>query len=88
VLLAALASGHDMCEPGLAATLADHAAAAVAKAFRPQHTFAFQHTGNGVAADEPGFLTGAAGIALALADHGDLPVPPVPARWDAVLLLS
>jgi hypothetical protein len=32
--------------------------------------------------------TGAAGIALALADHAELPAPDVPARWDAILLLS
>jgi len=30
----------------------------------------------------------ATGVALALADHGQLPAPPVPARWDSMLLLS
>jgi lantibiotic biosynthesis protein len=66
----------------------DSAAAAIAKAFNPQLTFAFQHLDNGVPADEPGLLTGSAGVALALADHGQLPTPPVPARWDSILLLS
>ena len=37
---------------------------------------------------EPGFLTGAAGTALALADHGGLPARADPVRWDAALLLS
>lgn len=66
----------------------DSAAATVAKAFDPQLTFAFQHLDNGVPSDEPGLLTGSAGIALTLADHGQLPAPPVPARWDCLLLLS
>lgn len=66
----------------------DSAVAAVAKAFTPQLTFALRHLDNGVPSDEPGLLTGAAGVALALADHGQLPAPPVPARWDSILLLS
>ncbi|MGH3321250.1 MAG: phosphoenolpyruvate carboxykinase [Streptosporangiaceae bacterium] len=45
-------------------------------------------TDAGAVPDQPGLLTGAAGIALALADHGSLPAPQVPARWDATLLLS
>ncbi|MGH3934970.1 MAG: lanthionine synthetase C family protein [Pseudonocardiaceae bacterium] len=69
-------------------TTADRAAAAVTEAFNPQLTFAFQHLDNGSATDEPGLLTGSAGVALALADHGQLPAPPVPARWDCILLLS
>ncbi len=44
--------------------------------------------GPGSARDEPGLLTGAAGTALALADHGQLPTPTAPARWDSLLLLS
>ncbi|MGH3190107.1 MAG: lanthionine synthetase LanC family protein [Streptosporangiaceae bacterium] len=36
----------------------------------------------------PGLLTGAAGTALALADHGQLPAPPGCSSWDALLLLS
>ncbi|MGH3832653.1 MAG: lanthionine synthetase C family protein [Pseudonocardiaceae bacterium] len=69
---------------------ADRAAAAVTQAFNPRLAFAFQHLENGSTADEPGLLTGSAGIALALAlaDHGQLPAPPVPARWDSILLLS
>ncbi|MGQ0775496.1 MAG: lanthionine synthetase C family protein [Pseudonocardiales bacterium] len=69
-------------------TTADRAAAAVTQAFDPRLPFAFQHLENGSAADEPGLLTGSAGVALALADHSQLPVPPVPTRWDAILLLA
>ena len=38
--------------------------------------------------NRPGFLTGAAGTALALADYAQLPAAPVATTWDAVLLLS
>ncbi len=38
--------------------------------------------------DRPGFLTGAAGVALALADYAQLPAPPLITAWDAILLLS
>ncbi|MGH3900481.1 MAG: lanthionine synthetase C family protein [Pseudonocardiaceae bacterium] len=66
----------------------DSAATAVTEVFNPELTFAFQHLHNGLPSDEPGLLTGSAGVALALADHGQLPEPPVPARWDSLLLLS
>jgi class I lanthipeptide synthase len=66
----------------------DSAAAAIADAFNPRFTFAFRHLHHGLPSDEPGLLTGSAGVALALADHGQLPAPPVPARWDSMLLLS
>jgi lantibiotic biosynthesis protein len=67
---------------------ADRAAAAVHAAFSADHPFGFQHLDKGAARDEPGLLTGAAGIALALADHGGLPGGDAPVRWDAILLLS
>ncbi|MGB6163532.1 MAG: lanthionine synthetase C family protein [Pseudonocardiaceae bacterium] len=66
----------------------DRAAAAVTAAFNPQLIFAFRHLHHGLLSDEPGLLTGSAGVALALADHGQLPAQPVPTRWDAILLLS
>ncbi|WP_322751888.1 MULTISPECIES: lanthionine synthetase C family protein [unclassified Frankia] len=37
--------------------------------------------------DQPGLLTGAAGTALALADHDQIPTTTA-ARWDSILLLS
>jgi class I lanthipeptide synthase len=71
-----------------AATTTGLAAAAVTSAYNPQRAFAFRHLENGVASDQPGLLTGAAGIALTLADHGGLPAPHLAARWDCLLLLS
>lgn len=67
---------------------ADLAASALSAAFDPRHTFAVQNIHNHTASDDPGLLTGAAGIALALADHGVIPAPETPTRWDAALLLS
>lgn len=68
--------------------LADRAAAIVTASFDPAHRSAFQHLGDGSPRDNPGFLTGAAGVALTLADHGGVPTRQVPAHWDALLLLS
>lgn len=72
----------------LQSTATNRAAKGVIDLFDPHHRFGFQHIGNQTAKDEPGFLVGAAGVALALADYGDLPARDVPARWDALLLLS
>lgn len=86
-----LCHGHAgvlQCAAAGQATTADRAAAAVNTAFSLQHAFGFQHIDKHSAADEPGMLTGAAGVALALADHGKLPEPSVAARWDSVLLIS
>ncbi|HEY1642107.1 MAG TPA: lanthionine synthetase LanC family protein [Streptosporangiaceae bacterium] len=70
--------------------VASAAARAIAAAFDASRRFAIPHTENGATEDRPGFLTGAAGtaLALALAEHGHLPSPAVPTRWDSILLLS
>jgi hypothetical protein len=81
------ASGVLQCATGHPATT-DLAATAVTAAFDPRHTFAVQNLHHHTASDDPGLLTGAAGIALALADHGGLPAPENPTQWDAALLLS
>jgi lantibiotic biosynthesis protein len=72
----------------LQVTSADCAAQAVTGQFDHQTPFAFQHVAAQTPKDQPGFLTGAAGVALALADHARLPARDVPARWDTLLLLS
>jgi len=66
----------------------DLAASATTAAYNPRHAFAFQHLQAGTPSDDPGLLTGAAGIALALADHAQLVCPAIPTRWDALFLLS
>ncbi len=72
----------------LQSTSAPRAAGALTSMFDPRHRFGFRHVAGHAATDEPGFLVGAAGAALALADHAQLPAREVPARWDALLLLS
>jgi class I lanthipeptide synthase len=76
------------CVADISIEVAEHAAVAVESAFNPTHRFAFRHTEGGVAVDQPGFLTGAAGTALALAAYGALPSSNVDTSWDALLLLS
>ncbi|HMG65348.1 MAG TPA: lanthionine synthetase LanC family protein, partial [Streptosporangiaceae bacterium] len=68
--------------------VAAEAASVITTAFDADRPFAIPHTDNGAIYDHPGFLTGAAGTALALAERGRLPSPAVPDRWDCVLLLS
>jgi hypothetical protein len=69
--------------------VATQAAIAVTGAFNPAHRFGFQHVAGSAAIDRPGFLTGAAGTALALAEHGAFPDPTgLHTTWDALLLLS
>ncbi len=58
-------------------------------AFRdPGRPFGFPHVEAGARFDRPGFLTGAAGTALALADHGGVLTTGVTTAWDCLLLLS
>ncbi|ORT53044.1 lanthionine synthetase C family protein [Frankia sp. KB5] len=69
--------------------VATQAATAVTQAFDPVHRFGFAHVARNATTDRPGFLTGAAGTALALAEHAAFPVPPgLATTWDALLLLS
>jgi hypothetical protein len=64
------------------------AAERVVAAFNPRFRYEFRHESDSIPADRPGLLTGAAGIALALADYSALPCPAVPTPWDAALLLA
>jgi hypothetical protein len=67
------------------------AADAITAAFDPSLPFAIPRQLSRIDrrhGDRPGLLTGATGVALALADHAQLPTPPVTTGWDALLLLS
>jgi hypothetical protein len=69
--------------------VAKQAATAVTDAFNSTRRFGFAHVAGSTATDRPGFLTGAAGTALALAEHGMFTVPEgLRTAWDALLLLS
>lgn len=73
---------------GLDEEVASVAVSALAQYADPARPFAFAHRDHGQIHDNPGFLTGAAGVALALADHAGLPATPVRTPWDALLLVS
>ncbi|MFF0574030.1 lanthionine synthetase LanC family protein [Streptosporangium saharense] len=68
--------------------LAGKAAASVMSAVDPRHRYLFCRAEHGAVHEDPGLLTGAAGIALALADHAGLPGADSPGCWDSILLLS
>lgn len=64
------------------------AASAITGLFSARHRFGFQHVAQEKTVDDPGFLNGACGAALALADCSAIPAPAVRDKWDALLLLS
>jgi hypothetical protein len=68
--------------------LAMLAAAHIIEGCDPRHRYLIGHGDQNTACDDPGLLTGAAGAALALADHAKLPAYAPAGHWDAVLLLS
>ncbi len=69
--------------------LAENSAFQILAAADQSSTYLIQHTEQGASDDDPGLLTGAAGVALALADHADVPSSCVAStRWDSILLLS
>jgi hypothetical protein len=71
------------------AGVATQAATSVTAAFDPTRRFGFAHVAGSAATDRPGFLTGAAGTALALAEYARCPIPEsLRTTWDALLLLS
>ncbi|MBW1599428.1 lanthionine synthetase C family protein [Streptomyces sp. JJ38] len=68
--------------------LANDAAEQTMEAHDADLQFGFPHVEAGTRADRPGFLTGAAGVAIALADYGKLIPETTTTPWDAVLLLA
>lgn len=81
-------AGVMRCAAGVDDTVAELAATAIARDIDPGRPFVFAHSGHDRRHDYPGFLTGAAGVGLVLADHADLPAAQVKTSWDALLLLS
>ncbi|MBE1875044.1 lanthionine synthetase LanC family protein [Myceligenerans pegani] len=76
------------CSLGVDRNAAHHAARGVMAALDPTQPFLFPDIEHGSRFARPGFLTGAAGVALALAEHDDLATPVVGTSWDALLLIS
>jgi hypothetical protein len=76
ILLCAHAAGSPDTAARATADLLSHYDPALPFCFGP----------GGLPGAEPGLLTGAAGIALTLAEHAGFPAPAVPAGWSAALL--
>ena len=68
--------------------IADAAAQTITNHFDTTTKFGFQHHEHGAVHDTPGLLTGAAGIAMALADRHDIPARANVTTWDSLLNLS
>lgn len=81
-------AGVMRCAVGVDDAVTDRALHALVGDFEPSRPFAFAHHDHGQRHDNPGFLTGAAGIALTLAEHENLPATSVRTPWDALLLVS
>lgn len=75
------------CATGVDPGVAELAAAGVTQSLDPERTFLVAHVEHGVLHDNPGFLTGAAGVALALSELAGLPARRVATPWDALLLV-
>ncbi|WP_427884677.1 lanthionine synthetase LanC family protein [Kribbella sp. GL6] len=76
------------CATGIDAGVAEHAAAGVTQSLNPDRPFLVEHLEHGIGHDNPGFLTGAAGVALALSEVVALPARPAATSWDALLLIT
>lgn len=81
-------TGVMRCAAGVDDAVTKIAVLAVARDLEPSRPFVFGHRDHAKCHDNPGFLTGAAGVGLALAEHADLPAAPVRTSWDALLLVS
>jgi lantibiotic biosynthesis protein len=81
-------SGIMRCASGLEEAIAAYAGSVVVQHADPSAAFVFPHIEHGRRTDNAGFLTGAAGVALTLAEHAELAAAPVTTPWDALLLVS
>ncbi|MGW6196967.1 lanthionine synthetase C family protein [Kribbella sp. NPDC055110] len=76
------------CVAGIDTVVAEHAAAGVTQSLDRDRPFLVAHVEHGISHDNPGFLTGAAGVALTLSERAILPSRPVTTPWDALLLIT
>jgi hypothetical protein len=76
------------CATEVDTDIAQRAAAGLAQSLDHDRPFLVAHVEHGVGHDNPGFLTGAAGVALTLSELVGLPSHPATTPWDAVLLIG
>ena len=76
------------CAHGIDRDVTERAASGVMRSLEPGRPFLVTHMEHSASHDNPGFLTGATGVALALSAFGELPASPINASWDALLLIA
>jgi hypothetical protein len=76
------------CATGVDRDMAEHAAAQLMQSLDRERPFLVAHVEHGKGHDHPGFLTGAAGVALTLSELAELPARFATTPWDAVLLIA
>ncbi len=81
-------TGVMRCATGMNDAVTQIAVRTVARDLEPNRPFVVGHRDHARTFDNPGFLTGAAGVGLALAEHAELPVAQVRTSWDALMLVS
>lgn len=81
-------SGVARCTTDVDRDVAECAAAAVMQSVDHDRPFVVAHVEHGVRHDSPGYLTGAAGVALTLSEVAGLPSHSASTLWDAPLLIA
>lgn len=76
------------CASGVDRDMAEHAAAQLTQSLDHERPFLVAHVEHGNSHDNPGFLTGAAGVALTLSELAGLPARSTANPWDALLLIA
>lgn len=74
------------CATGIDHDVAERATAGLIQSLDKNRPFLVSHVEHGGDRDNPGLLTGAAGVALTLSELAGLPQRPVATPWDALLL--
>jgi hypothetical protein len=75
------------CATGVDRDMAEHATAQLMQSLDLERAFLVAHVEHGTSHDNPGFLTGAAGVALTLSELTELPTCSATTPWDAVLII-
>ncbi|MFJ3405375.1 lanthionine synthetase C family protein [Promicromonospora sp. NPDC090134] len=79
-------AGVLLCATGVDRDVAKHAAARLSQSLDRGRRFLVAHVEHGTSHDSPGFLTGAAGVGLTLAELAGVRARPATTPWDALLL--
>ncbi|MEV0952663.1 lanthionine synthetase C family protein [Promicromonospora sp. NPDC050249] len=76
------------CTTGVDRDMAEHAAYQLTLSLDRERPFLVAHVEHGNSHDNPGFLTGAAGVALTLSELAEISARSTTTPWDALLLIA